>query len=182
MYMKRLFSYALVLILLFFSILPNTYAQKLNQLKGTAFSKEIKDINLYTETGETLQFKKVLKELKGNVIYLDFWASWCGPCIREMPHSKKVQKYFKDKNVVFLYLSTDVEHKKWLNGLKRINIKGTHYRIDPESKNLFKTLFKIPGIPYYAILDKKGNIAIPKARWPREDRLLDDLTKVLNDK
>ena len=180
--MKQLFTYFFVLILLLFNTFPNTSAQKLNHLKGTAFPKEVKEVKLFTETGETIEFNKVLNELKGNVVYLDFWASWCGPCIREMPHSKNVQKHFKDKNVAFLYLSTDVEHEKWLRGLKRININGSHYRIDPESKTLFKKLFKIPGIPYYAVIDEKGNIAIPKARWPREERLLDDITNILNEK
>lgn len=179
--MKQAFKYSTILILLFFNTLENTSAQKLNQLKGTAFPNEIKEAKLYTETGETLEFNKVLIELTGNVIYLDFWASWCGPCIREMPHSKNVQKHFKDKNVVFLYLSTDVEHEKWLLGLKRINIQGSHYRIDSESKVLFKKLFKIQGIPYYVIIDDKGNIAVPKARWPREESLLKDIEEILKD-
>lgn len=172
------YSFALVL---FLSIVLNTPAQKLNHLKGTAFPKEVKEVKLYTETGEAIEFKKVLKNLKGNVVYLDFWASWCGPCIKEMPHSKNVQKHFENKPIAFLYLSTDVEHEKWLNGLKRINIKGYHYRIDPGSKALFKKLFKIPGIPYYVIVDKKGNIAEPKARWPREENLLKDIEQILND-
>jgi len=96
-----------------------------------------------------------------------------------MSHSKNVQDYFKDKKVVFIYLSTDIENKKWLNGLKRINIKGYHYRINPESKIHFKNLFKIKGIPYYALIDKKGNIADPRAKWPREERLLKDIEDIL---
>ncbi|MEN8121198.1 MAG: TlpA disulfide reductase family protein [Bacteroidota bacterium] len=177
--MGKFFKYTFAFILIFGGTLLNTNAQKLNHLKGTAFPKEVKEVKLYTESGEILEFKKVLKKLKGSVIYLDFWASWCGPCIREMPHSKNVQKYFKDKNVAFLYLSTDIEQEKWLRGLKRININGSHYRIDPESKALFKKLFKIPGIPYYVIIDEKGNIAEPKARWPREENLLKDIDKTL---
>ena len=178
--MKKIISYPFILLVfLLISSLSST-AQKLNQLKGTEFPKEVKDVKLYTETGETVLFKKVLKELKGNVIYLDFWASWCGPCIREMPHSKNVQKHFKGKKVVYLYLSTDLEHEKWLKGLKRININGHHYRIDAESKVHFKNLFKIRGIPYYALIDEKGKIADPKAKWPREEKLLEDITNILN--
>jgi len=157
----------------------NIWGQKLKRLKGTSFPKEVKEAKLYTEAGETLDFKKVLKKLKGNVVYIDFWASWCGPCIREMPHSKNVQKHFKGENVSFLYLSSDIEQKNWLAGLKRINIKGSHYRIDPKSKILFKNLFKIKGIPYYVILDKKGNITDPKAKWPRDERVLNDIEMVL---
>ena len=165
--------------LIVFSTL-NIHAQKLNNLKGKPFSKDVLNIGLYTENGDSTTFKKVLKNLKGKVIYLDFWASWCGPCIREMPKSKQVQKYFIGKKLAFLYLSTDVDHKKWIQGMQRINIAGYHYRIKPEDKYLFKKLFKIPGIPYYVIIDKKGNIAEPKAEWPREKRLLKQIEKVLN--
>jgi thiol-disulfide isomerase/thioredoxin len=177
--MTKTIKYTFAIILFSLSILANTSAQKLKHLKGKPFPKEVLEAKLYTQTGETIKFKKVLKKLKGNVIYLDFWASWCGPCNREMPKSKKVQKYFKDKNVAFLYLSTDKEQEKWLNGLKRIDIKGHHYRITPESKILFKNLFHIPGIPYYAIIDKKGNISEPRASWPREEKLLKEISNVL---
>ena len=104
--MKQNKYYTLIL-LISFSLQINLSAQKLNKLIGTDFPKEVLEVKLYTQSGETVLFKDVLKELKGNVIYLDFWASWCGPCNREMPHSKDVQKYFNGKNVTFLYLSTD---------------------------------------------------------------------------
>jgi len=157
----------------------NGYTQSLKSLKGKPFSEEVLNAKLLKENGDTIKFKKVLKSLKGNVVYLDFWASWCGPCIREMPESKKVQQYFVGKKVVFLYLSTDTEQEKWLQGMKRINITGHHYRISPTDKILFKKLFKIPGIPYYIIIDKKGNIAEPRAEWPREKRALKQIENIL---
>ncbi|MCF6241678.1 MAG: TlpA family protein disulfide reductase [Bacteroidales bacterium] len=167
-----------VILLLF--IIQYTNAQKLNHLKGSPFPKEVLAVTLYKENGDSTTFKKVLKKLKGDVVYLDFWASWCGPCIREMPKSKEIQKYFLGKKVSFLYLSTDAQHEKWIAGMKRIKINGHHYRIKPEDKVFFKKLFKIPGIPYYIIIDKNGTIAEPKADWPREERVLKQIEKVLN--
>ena len=177
MNIKQLITISLIL---FFSI--NIKAQNLNRLKGNPFPDKVLNAKLLTESGDTVKFKKVLKKLKGNVVYLDFWASWCGPCIREMPKSKEVQKYFLGKKVTFLYLSTDTDQEKWKRGMSRINIAGHHYRINPDDKALFKNLFKIRGIPYYVIIDKKGNIAEPRAEWPREERVLKQIENVLNDK
>ena len=177
--MNKVLYFITGVLLLFFA--ENTSAQKLNQLKGKAFPEDVLAVKLYTVDGKITTFKKVLKKLKGTVVYLDFWASWCGPCIREMPKSKEVQKYFLGKNVSFLYLSTDTDDKKWHKGMERINIQGYHYRIKPEDKILFKNLFKIPGIPYYVIIDKKGNIAEPRADWPREERVLKQIEKYISE-
>ena len=147
-------------------------AQSLKTLKGKAFSQEILNSNVYTTTGDTLKFSDVINKLKTKVVYIDFWASWCGPCIKEMPESKKIQIVFNEQDVEFLYLSTDVDFKKWKSGLKRIKIKGHHYMLDPDTKVHFKNQFKIKGIPYYIILDKNSNIFDPKAKWPRQDNLL----------
>ena len=157
-------------------------AQNLKNLKGKPFSKEILNSNIFSSKGDTLQFKELINSLQNKVVYIDFWASWCGPCLREMPESKKIQKEFIEKDIEFLYLSTDINSKKWKSALKKININGHHYRLEPKTKKYFKNQFKITGIPYYIILDKKSNVFDPKAKWPRQNNLLiNDINNALKE-
>ena len=171
--MKK-FNILFVLIIL---LSQNIFSQNLKSLVGTEFPVKVKNAIVITANNQELKFSEVLDSLKGQIIFVDFWASTCGPCIREMKHSKTVQKNVIDKSVVFLFLSTDTDHASWLKGLTVINIKGTHFRIKTADKHLFQKLFKIRGIPYYVILDKEGEIKNPKAPWPREKRLIPLLVK-----
>ena len=56
-----------------------------------------------------------LEDLKGKYVYIDVWATWCGPCLAEIPHLKKVEAAYHDKNIVFLSISIDVkkDYEKW---------------------------------------------------------------------
>ena len=166
-----------ILFILIVLLSQNMFSQNLKSLVGTEFPDKVKNAIVLTADNKELKFSEVLDSLKGQTIFLDFWASWCGPCIREMKHSKTVQKKVIDKNVAFLFLSTDTDQNSWLKGLKIINIKGTHFRIKATDKHLFQELLKITGIPYYVILDKEGKIANPDAPWPREKRLIPLLVK-----
>ena len=75
----------------------------------------------------TLEGKSMkLSDLKGKVVYLDFWASWCGPCMRELPFAKKVKEHFKDKDVVFLNVSIDEDMNAWKNAVEKHSIGGIH--------------------------------------------------------
>lgn len=121
----------------------------------------------------------MLDELKGNDVLIDFWASWCKTCAREMEYTLDLQKNFEGKPIVFLFISTDTDYKQWLLGLGRVNVPGKHYRIDESSKKQIKEFLKIKGIPYYVLLDKESYIFDPKASWPHLEKLKNEIDQLL---
>ncbi len=154
------------------------FSQDVKKLDGTFFPEDVKKMRVHTIDNKEITFTAVLDSLKNKVVFVDFWASWCGPCVNEMKESKKVQNTLKDKNIAYLFLSTDVEDTNWRNGLKVINIEGYHFRMDAADKHLMQNLFNIKGIPYYVILDAQGKIADARSPWPREPRLLEILNSL----
>ncbi|HRZ96780.1 MAG TPA: TlpA disulfide reductase family protein [Paludibacter sp.] len=107
----------------------------------------------------------IVDKFKGKVIYLDFWATWCGPCKSEMPHSKKQKEDLKGKNVVFVYLtgnsSPELTWKKMI-----ADIPGDHIRLTEEQWNAICKQYNVTGIPRYMLFDKKGEIANQNAPRP----------------
>jgi len=95
---------------------------------------------------------------KGKVIYIDCWATWCGPCRSEMPNSKKLMKQLNAKNVAFIFLCLDSEEKVWEAALDEFDIGGQHYYLTKEQSNNIRKVFEISGVPYYLLIDKDGTI------------------------
>lgn len=146
-----------------------------------SFSSEIKKDDLFSKAGiqpikggkkapnfclEDLKGKKVeLKHFKGKVVFLNFWATWCGPCKEEMPSTEALYTQFKEKNFVFLSISVDYA------GLEPVKefIEKQRYTfpvlIDPKGETL--DLFDVKGIPTTFLIDKKG-LMIGKAIGPRD--------------
>jgi len=97
-----------------------------------------------------------LKDFKGKVVYLDFWASWCAPCLVDIQQSGKVKEHFKNRDdIVFLYISIDENETYWKKAIEKYTIKGTH-GIAPETNPIQKD-YAISGIPSYFIIGKDGN-------------------------
>lgn len=120
-------------------------------------------------TFKTLDGKDMkLSDLKGKVVYMDFWASWCGPCKGEMPFAKKIKEHFKDNpDVVFLYVSIDDKEEAWKRGIDALGISGMHTRT-PGWGGEIAQLYKIQSVPSYFLFDKKGNFAVKKTPRPSQ--------------
>lgn len=125
----------------------------------------------------TIEGKKMkLSDLKGKIVYLDFWASWCGPCRREMPYAKQIKEHFKDReDVVFLYVSIDDKEDAWKGGITAMEVSGINTRTPGWSGSIAK-LYQVSSVPAYFLIDKKGNFAIKGVPRPSQT---DDLIKLM---
>jgi len=109
--------------------------------------------------------KSELKHYKGRVVFLNFWATWCGPCKEEMPSMEELWKQFKDKDFVFLTISVDYAGIKPVKEYIEKNRYTFPVLIDPKGKTL--DLFEVRGIPTTFLIDQKGGL-IGKAIGPRD--------------
>jgi len=101
---------------------------------------------------------EILQQNKNKVIYVDFWATWCGPCLAEFPNSKILEREFEGKDVVFVYICLDSEEKQFKVVLDKYQIGGQHYILSRTQSAEMRTLFEISGIPSYLLIDKNGVI------------------------
>ncbi|MDR3252229.1 MAG: TlpA family protein disulfide reductase [Tannerella sp.] len=100
----------------------------------------------------------IMQSNKNKVIYVDFWATWCGPCLGEMPNSKIVEDEMKDKDVAFVYICLESEEQKYKATISKFQLGGQHYFLTRQQSQEIRTLFEISGIPFYLLIDKNGVI------------------------
>lgn len=118
-----------------------------------------------------------LSEFKGKIIYLDFWATWCGPCVQESPHFEKLAKEFEGQDIVFIPISTDKNKEEWINFIT------AHKKELPQYNSLdtkLDTDWAIHYIPRFVIIDKDFKIIDAYAPRPSEAKtkqLLEALIK-----
>ncbi len=100
-----------------------------------------------------------INDFKGKIIIIDIWATWCSPCIAQLPHTLQLQEtYRNNSDLIFIFLSHDNDEawKKYLKG--HPEFKGFHLRRREIEDRPLGVAWKISGIPRYIIIDKKGNI------------------------
>jgi thiol-disulfide isomerase/thioredoxin len=98
----------------------------------------------------------ILNANKEKVIYIDFWANWCGPCIAAFPKSKILKDKFEGKDVVFVYLCLDSNIEMWKKNISILGSSGIHHVCTKEENNSLMKGFQIHGIPYFVLINKQG--------------------------
>jgi len=124
--------------------------------------------------------KTSLESLKGKFVYIDVWATWCGPCIREIPALKEVEKEYHGKNIEFVSISIDdkKDHEKWKKMVADKELKGIQLFADNDWKSEFVKNYAIDGIPRFILLDTEGRIVNADAPRPSDAKLKELLKEV----
>lgn len=97
-----------------------------------------------------------LASLKGKYVYIDIWATWCGPCRQELPHLKKLKEKFSQKNIVFVGISVDNRLKDWARMIKQSEMPGIQLYGGPNCPIMED--YQIAGIPRFFLIDRDGKI------------------------
>jgi thiol-disulfide isomerase/thioredoxin len=132
--------------------------------------------------GTTLEGKNIaLSNFKGKVVYIDVWATWCGPCRKELPKTRMIEKKYQSNNqVVFMYVSVDEDITAWKALLKKDkNFTGVQVHDAPDNKHQSVwEKYLVWGIPRYILIDQNGKIVNSVAPRPSSgevEKLIDSL-------
>lgn len=144
---------------------------KFNKIKTLIKGNPSPKFNYENHKGGTTS----LDDLKGKFIYIDVWATWCGPCKREIPFLKEVEKKYHGKNIEFVSISIDdkKDYNTWKNFVTDNQLGGIQLYADNAWESQFVRDYVIDGIPRFILLDTEGNIVSADAPRPSDEKLIE---------
>jgi len=119
-----------------------------------------------------------LNQLKGKLVYIDIWATWCMPCIKEIPSLKKIEKYFEGKDIQFVSICKSDSKKRWEKMVKEKELGGIQLFAEDENIPFFID-YNVKGIPRFILIDKEGKIIDGNAKRPSNPKLKEEIEKYL---
>lgn len=126
-------------------------------------------------------FDDMFSRFKGKVLYIDVWATWCGPCRVELPYSIKLSELYKDENIEFINICIDSPKESWESFLKTMNYKSNQYYLDKVQSKLLRNKLQIRGIPTYCLINSKGELINKNASRPSSEKIKDEIEVLLKE-
>ena len=117
--------------------------------------------------------------LKGKLLFIDIWATYCPDCRKELPALETLQEDYKTEPITFVSISVDRDKEAWKAMVKEKKLCGIHLYASPETKELFKELYDLRSIPRYMLIDEKGNIINANLPMPSDKNLKELITATL---
>lgn len=121
-------------------------------------------------------------ELEGKYVYVDLWATWCGPCKYEIPHLKRLDEQYDESEIVFVSISLDKprDKEKWREFVEKNELKGLQLFGEAAFESPIATHYEVKSIPRFLLFDKEGKIISADALRPSNPDLkiqIDNLLK-----
>jgi len=160
-------------------LLNKEYQEQIKHIKKPVFGAGIKLQSVNNKwVGHLLD--SIANKYQGKVLYIDFWAPWCSPCMGGIEQTQKLKHIYAKEDIVFIYFGVNCDKDKWKATISKKKIKGEHFYLDNNQySSLKKTLgIKINGIPHYIIVDKKGIVVNKNAPRPFQET---ELSKIFTD-
>lgn len=131
------------------------------------------DLLLLSSKGEKITFDNLIKQCKGKKVYVDFWASWCVPCLEEMKFSKQLRDSAKFNDIVFIYLALNDKEDRWKQKFDSAHLRDFkhNYLILNSNDAIFIKQNKINTLPRYMIFDKLGKLIDKDAYRPSNNEI-----------
>lgn len=114
-----------------------------------------------------------LSDLAGKYVFIDVWATWCGPCRGEIPHLKDLEHQFKGKNIDFVSISCDQDKAAWEKMVKEEKLGGIQLHVGEDKA--FMDGYMIRGIPRFILLDREGKIIAAEMTRPSNAKTVETL-------
>ena len=123
-----------------------------------------------------------LSEYFGKVLYIDIWATWCGPCCAEIPHIEKHVAHYKDNpKIQFISISIDSNKQAWLNKLEKDKPEWLQFLCNKEEYELISKQWGITGIPRFVIINADGTINNSEAFRPSAPDFRERIDKIIGE-
>ncbi len=111
--------------------------------------------NLVDRNGEVVE----LSSFRGKPVFLNFWATWCQPCMKKMKEMRSFQKSLEDRGVVFINISFDTKEQPWTGTIDRLGFGGIHVILKEGSDSEIAKEYNVRALPQIYLIDKNGNFA-----------------------
>jgi thiol-disulfide isomerase/thioredoxin len=150
-------------------------------LLGSDTINETNDLQLISTNSERISYNELIKKYAGKVIYIDFWGSYCQPCIKQFKYSSNLKELYREKNLTQVYISAEPDKERWREACKKYNLEHESYFVVNRFTSKQLENMNIKYIPHYLLYGKSGKLVNEFAPRPSEKGLITLLDKYLTE-